>query len=350
MKFSASGRHGLRSAGLAAALAGTMLSLAACGSSSADDKDDESAAAFKAVTIKGALGTAEITERPERVVALGWSTADAMLALGVVPVGMEAQPYGGDAKGVLPWVADKLEDMGEKTPTVLNPTSAGDPDYKAILALKPDLVLAPYSGLTQAQYDKLAEIPGVDVVAYPETPWATPLNEVVNISAEALGVDEDKAEDVLDGIDDAVEDAAEAHPEFKGKSIATLAADTEQFWTYTQADPREKLLRDLGFTTAPSVLKFAETGDKGAFAVPFAYEKSAELTSDVLLAYSGSQDELKALQAAPPYAAMEQVKKGTVANVVGESEVAAVSPPTALSLTWGLNDLVDLLAEAVKKA
>ena len=338
-----------RNAGIVAGLAGALLSFTAC--SSTEEKGGEAADdKFEAVTIKGALGTAEITERPERVVSLGWSTTDAMLALGVVPVGMEAQPYGGDANGVLPWVKEKLADMGAKTPEVLTPSSAGDPDYKAILALKPDLILAPYSGLTQAQYDKLAEIPGVDVVAYPETPWATPLDEVVEISAEALGVDEEKAEEVLDGIDEAVEAKAEEHPEFAGRTIATLAPDTEQFWTYTQADPREKLLRDLGFTTAPSVDAFAKTGDKGAFAVPFAYEKSTELTSDVLLTYSGSEDELKQLQGAAPYKAMAQVKSGAVANLVGADKVAAVGPPTALSLTWALDDLVDLLAKAAAKA
>ncbi len=338
-----------RNAGIVAGLAGALLSFTAC--SSTEEKGGESAdAKFEAVTIKGALGTAEITERPERVVSLGWSTTDAMLALGVVPVGMEAQPYGGDANGVLPWVKEKLAHMGAKTPEVLTPSSAGDPDYKAILALKPDLILAPYSGLTQAQYDKLAEIPGVDVVAYPETPWATPLDEVVEISAEALGVDEEKADEVLDGIDEAVEAKAEEHPEFQGKTIATLAPDTEQFWTYTQSDPREKLLRDLGFTTAPSVDAFAKTADKGAFAVPFAYEKSTELTSDVLLTYSGSADELKQLQGAAPYKAMAQVKSGAVANLVGADKVAAVGPPTALSLTWALDDLVDLLAKASAKA
>ncbi|GGO85928.1 periplasmic binding protein [Nocardioides phosphati] len=337
-----------RTAGLVAALAGVLLSSTACSSA----KEDGAAAdpAFHAVTIKGALGTAEITERPERVVSLGWSTTDAMLALGVVPVGMEAQPYGGDAHGVLPWVKAKLADMGAKTPEVLTPSSSGDPDYKAILALKPDLVLAPYSGLTQAQYDKLAEIPGVDVVAYPTTPWATPLDQVVDISAEALGVPKARAEAVLDGLDDAVAAKAAEHPEFTGRTIATLAPDTEQFWTYTPADPREKLLRDLGFTTAPSVERFAKTADEGAFAVPFAYEKSTELTSDVLLTYSGSADELKQLQGGAPYKAMAQVKTGAVANLVGADKVAAVGPPTALSLPWALDDLVDLLAKAVKKA
>jgi hypothetical protein len=33
---------------------------------------------------------------------------------------------------------------------------------------------------------------------------------------------------------------------------------------------------------------------------------------------------------------MPQVKSGAVAKIVGESPVSSVSPPTALSLWWGL--------------
>ena len=43
---------------------------------------------------------------------------------------------------------------------------------------------------------------------------------------------------------------------------------------------------------------------------------------------------------------MEQVQRGSVAEVVGTELIAAVSPPTALSLTYGLEDYVDALAAA----
>ena len=43
---------------------------------------------------------------------------------------------------------------------------------------------------------------------------------------------------------------------------------------------------------------------------------------------------------------MEQHDAGTIAEATGEELVASVSPPTALSLTWGLDDYVDLLAKA----
>ncbi len=52
-----------------------------------------------------------------------------------------------------------------------------------------------------------------------------------------------------------------------------------------------------------------------------------------------------------PYAqVMGQVADGAVAGLIGTSLVASVSPPTALSLTWGLDDTVAALAEAVAAA
>ena len=45
-------------------------------------------------------------------------------------------------------------------------------DVEAVIALEPDLILAPQSGLDQATFDQLSEF--TDVVAYPEGPWITP--------------------------------------------------------------------------------------------------------------------------------------------------------------------------------
>ena len=40
------------------------------------------------VTISHALGTTIVNQPPERIVTLGWSSEDAVLALGKIPVGM----------------------------------------------------------------------------------------------------------------------------------------------------------------------------------------------------------------------------------------------------------------------
>ncbi len=52
-----------------------------------------------------------------------------------------------------------------------------------------------------------------------------------------------------------------------------------------------------------------------------------------------------------PYAAtLPQVQEGAVASIVGQDVVASVSPPTALSLTYGLDTYVEELSQAVENA
>ncbi|MEK8226380.1 ABC transporter substrate-binding protein [Oerskovia sp. M15] len=72
-------------------------------------------------------------------------------------------------------------------------------DIEAIVALEPDLVLAPQTGIDQATYDQLAAF--TEVVAYPEGPWITPIDEQIEIAAQALGKP-DEAAGLIAGIDD----------------------------------------------------------------------------------------------------------------------------------------------------
>ncbi|GAA5102066.1 iron-siderophore ABC transporter substrate-binding protein [Haloechinothrix salitolerans] len=334
-----------------AIVAAAALTLGACGtdtgSGTTENSSSPAARSFEPATIEHAFGSTEIDERPTRVVTIGWGSTDAMLALGVVPVGIEKQEYGGDENGVLPWVAEKLDELDAETPTLLPSANSADPAYEQILALEPDLILAPYSGITEEQYGKLAKI--ADTVAYPETPWSTSMAEIVTTTGRALGL-ADEADEVLADIDATVAEAAAEHPEFEGLTIATLAAGSNELYTYTQADPREQVLRDLGFETAQSVLDFTKTAEDSAFYVAFSFEQADRLTSDVLLSYSDSSEAFETLRKNPGYQSMPQVKADAVAHVVGESKVAAVSPPTALSVTWGLPDLVEQLADAAANA
>lgn len=134
--------------------------------------DDEIVAAAASgsfpVTIEHAFGETTIDEQPTRVVAWGWGSADDAIALGVIPVAIPFQSFGGDEDGVLPWMAEALE--GEEMPLVL--PDSQEPPYEDIAAAAPDVILAAYSGITEEEYDLLSEI--APVVAYPGDAWATP--------------------------------------------------------------------------------------------------------------------------------------------------------------------------------
>ena len=63
--------------------------------------------------------------------------------------------------------------------------------------------------VTEEQYATLSEI--APVVAYPDQPWSTPWRDIISITGEALGR-EDEANEVLAGIDASLAAAATAHP------------------------------------------------------------------------------------------------------------------------------------------
>ncbi len=164
---------------IAVGLAAVLFAAVGCGSGSGaatstatpSSSASETAAGAFPVTLTHALGSTEITAAPQRVVALGWGSADAALALGVVPVGVDKQTFGADADGFMPWFAEALTAAGGEKPAAL--TTGESPAFEEIIATDPDLILATYSGITEADYAKLAAI--APTVAYPETPWSTPV-------------------------------------------------------------------------------------------------------------------------------------------------------------------------------
>jgi len=330
----------LRLAALAASALTAALVLAGCAGSTPESTSTAAAGDGEPVTIEHAFGETTVPADPQRVVTLGWGSTDAAIALGTIPVAIPFDGYAGDENGVLPWVADALEKAGAETPTVL-PESPDEPPYEAIAAADPDVILAVYSGVTEEQYETLSQI--APTVVYPDVAWSTPWRDVVTTVGKALGKS-DQAQELLDGIDAQLADAAAAHPEFKGKTIAAVWDTAGTFYVYKKADPRVEFLLDLGFENAPAVDELAN-GD-ATFYYTLSYEQLDKLDSDVVLSYSDTQDEADAFLTAPQTSVIPAVAAGHVAQVVGTSYVSAVSPPTALSLPWGLDSLVDALASA----
>jgi iron complex transport system substrate-binding protein len=312
------------------------------GSGSASGPSEETDAGAFPVTIEHALGETTIDAPPERVVTWGWGSADAAIALGVVPVAIPFQEYGGDADGVLPWLREKLEADGAEVPEVL--PNSEEPPFEVITAQRPDLILAPYSGIDEAQYELLAQI--APTVAYPDEAWATPWRDVIEIVGRALGRSEEAAA-LLADIDDQVAEAAAAHPEFESKTVAQVWDAAGTFYVYKPADARVEFTTDLGFESAPSVAELANGGE--TFYYTLSYEQVDALESDILISYADSQQASETFLASDHAQLMEQVQAGRVAEIVGAEFIASVSPPTALSLTWGLDEYVRILSAAAKK-
>lgn len=97
--------------------------------------------------IDSAYGPVKLDGTPQRVVALDENALDVTVALGIQPVGTLASRGGSG-------VADYLK---EKAGNVTLVGSVREPNLEAILAVQPDLILAP-AELPKAQYDRLSLI------------------------------------------------------------------------------------------------------------------------------------------------------------------------------------------------
>ncbi|MET0673369.1 MAG: ABC transporter substrate-binding protein, partial [Microbacterium pygmaeum] len=241
------------------------------------------AAAFP-VTIASALGETVIESAPERIATWGWGATDAVLALGVTPVAIPSDDYSGGDDRMPPWISDAIEELGGDAPVILD-SSAAEISVEELLAADPDVLLAPYSGITQDEYDAVTAA-GIPVVAYPDGPWTTPWRDVISITGESLGL-VDEAGALLDELDQTVADAAAAHPEFAGTSIAYIDDDVDTFYMYLPADSRVEILEDLGFATPESVT--ALDAGEGTFYTTVSYENLDKIDADVIFTQAEEQ-------------------------------------------------------------
>ncbi len=137
------------------------------------------------ISIEHVYGTTTITEKPERIAAVSWYNQEVPLALGVAPIGMAPFFWGDDdGDGILPWVAEKLDDLGAEKPLLFDETDGIN--FEAVAAAEPDVILASYSGITQEQYDTLSKI--APTVAYPDIPWGTSMADMICMNANAIGL------------------------------------------------------------------------------------------------------------------------------------------------------------------
>ncbi|HWM04780.1 MAG TPA: iron-siderophore ABC transporter substrate-binding protein, partial [Actinophytocola sp.] len=224
----------------------TALALAGCGVSEQPSNEppadgaQESAAAFP-VSVEHKYGTTEIQKEPERVVTLGLSDQDAVLALGVKPVGaidwFKERPY-----GMWPWTKDL---WGSDLPEVVG--ERDDYNLEKILNLKPDLILAQYSGMTQAQYDELSKI--APTVGQPKDfpDYGAPWQDMTRLAGEALGK-ADEVEALITEIDDRFAKVREEHPDWKGRTVAVVDPfQPGQYAVFQKTDPKAVFMTEMGF-------------------------------------------------------------------------------------------------------
>lgn len=330
-----------RRAALGIVVAGALL-LSGCAASGTTATSDTSSDGAFPVTIESALGSAVIPAKPERVITLGWGSADTAQALGVTPIGVEIDSWAGDADGYQPWFRTAVEESGEELPTVI--TMYPELDLEAVLALDPDLILAPNSGLTPEQYDALAAF--APTVAYPDQPWSIDWDAQITTIGEALG-EPTKAAGLITGINDTLADAAASHPQYDGVSFAYVyAAEPGALPVYPTGDARVDIISSLGFELSGSVAEL--TREEGSLAADLGLERADTLNDvDVLLSWYNDDANRAEIEAQPLFAQIPAVRRGSSIANVDTTLSMAMSLITPLTIPYALESYLPRLDAAV---
>nr|WP_092865009.1 iron-siderophore ABC transporter substrate-binding protein [Albimonas pacifica] len=301
--------------------------------------------AFPATVAHG-LGTTTIPRRPQRVATVAWANHEVPLALGVAPVGMARANFGDDdGDGLLPWTAARLAELGAEPPVLFD---EGDGiDFEAVAETRPDVILAAYSGLSQADYATLSSI--APVVAWRAGPWATDWREMIRLNAAGMGLSAE-GEALIARTEAEIAATLARHPALAGKSAMFVthldARDLSVIRFYTAADTRVKFLADLGLVSPRAV---EEAGAAGRYAGEISAERIDDFDDvDILIAYGG--EALRdSIRANPLTGRMKAVQAGSVV-LLGNDPVGTGANPTPLSIPWVLEAYVDRLAEAARRA
>lgn len=340
-----------------AASAATLLVLSACAGDGEEDatatdtqgtSDSATSAGgdgdWEPVTIEHALGTTVIETEPERVATVAWANHEVPLALGVIPVGMAAANFGDDDdNGLLPWVEDRLEELGAEAPVLFDENDGID--FEAVANTDPDVILAAYSGLSQEDYDTLSEI--APVVAYPETAWGTSWRDMILFNSKAMGL-ENEGQELITELEGEIAEIVSNYPEIEGKNTMFMThVDTTNLSEvnfYTTHDTRAMFFEDLGMATPPSIAELSATTE--SFALSHSAEQADTFNDVEIIVTYGGDELVAALEADPLLSQMPAVANGAVVNLPGDAPIGTAANPTPLSISWIIEDYVQLLAEA----
>ena len=230
-----------------------VLAIAACG------EDDSSSGGSQAEAGKGfpvklahALGTTTIPAEPKRVVVVGYTDQEPLLAMGVKPVGA-MDWFGQGTYGKWPW---EEEAWGGKPATVVSNKSY-EINFERVAAQRPDLILGLYAQLKQGDYDKLSQI-APTVAQAKGDPYTTPWRDMTRTAAKAVGrVDE--GERLIKETEDRFAAFRKAHPEAAEEVglVVDAGEAPKSYYPFSSKDPRGQFLGELGYQPSEEIDKLA---------------------------------------------------------------------------------------------
>jgi ABC-type Fe3+-hydroxamate transport system substrate-binding protein len=218
------------------------------------DPSTTAAPSFPAA-VRHRYGTTTVPTAPRRVVTLGQTDHDAVIALGVVPTAV-AGFVGGSYSPVRPWNAGAFPTK----PPVLNMQEI---EFEKVATLRPDLILAVMSGVTRGDYAKLSAIAPTVAQPVDHEDWAVPYRPHTELIGAALGRTA-AARRLVDDLGAGFASAREEHPILGGKRAACVEFWGSDFAVLGTGAPRTAFLTDLGMVLSEPLRAIAGRGYNAA--------------------------------------------------------------------------------------
>lgn len=247
------------------------------------------------------MGTTEIKGSPERVVILTNEGTEALLSMGVKPVGA-VQSWSGD-----PWYDHIKEDMtGVEVVGTEN-----EVNLEKIAALKPDLIIG-NKVRQEAIYEQLHAIAPTVFSETLKGSW----KDNFKIYAKALNL-EDKGNEVLSDFDAHVEQVKESLGNKVNQEVSVIRFNAGQTRIYYKDSFSGFIFEQLGFIRAEQQEKLFPEDNK--FAIEIGKELIPEIDADSIFYFTYSDKEALAVEKEwtndPLWKKLNAVKEGNVHKV-----------------------------------
>lgn len=319
----------------------SLAALAACGRTATQDAEQGQSTAGSGfpVTLEHKYGSTIIEKAPERVVVLGLTDIDPVLALGVIPLGF-IDWYGEYPKadirgGLWPW---SHAAVGDARPTVM-PRNEDKFNFETIASLRPDILIAQYSGMTEQEYETASQIAPTVAQSADFPDFEMPWDVTTRVIGKALGRSA-KAEELITGVKERFAAARKDHPEFQGKDAMLVGIYEGIIYARGPKEPHGKVLAELGFSYPEQIAALIPSDNVLA---ELSLEQIELLETDVLLV--GEFDSAGELIKHPLYLNLNVVKESRV--VPGTEPVeGALYWASVASLPYAIDRLVPMLAAA----
>ncbi|PWN01145.1 hypothetical protein DJ010_20075 [Nocardioides silvaticus] len=213
----------------------------AAGGGNGDGGSD--AAAFP-VTVTHRFGDTTIQAAPQRVLALGQTDCDPLIALGIVPIAIGS--FLDDwYDPVFPWNESGFPEKPEEVRFY-------DLEFEKIAALAPDLITMVSGGISKKDYETLSKI--APVVGPPEgyQDSAVPYGPHTLLIGQCVGK-EQEARAAVEALDAEFARVREEHPDWGDLTASHAEAYTGAYYVLGEQAPRSTFLTSVGFSLAPEL-------------------------------------------------------------------------------------------------